>query len=352
MINQPSQLIDEIISRNASDLHLVVGYPPAVRVNTQLIQLSLYPVLKAEDLNNFLMTFANANQQEVYHLNKELDFSLVYKNFRFRANAYYQLGEMGISLRLIPEKIKTIEDLHLPSIIHKVPDFKQGFVLVTGQTSQGKSTTLASIINEINLNKQMHIVTIEDPIEFTYPKAKCIVSQREVKHDTLSFNNALRSVLREDPDIIVIGEMRDYETISSALTLAETGHLVFSTLHTNTASQTIDRIIDVFPEEQQPQIRVQLSNVLKSIICQKLIPDFKEESLLPAVEILFNNSAVSALIREGKSYQIDNVLHTSASEEMILYEQYLKLMVERGLIKKDTALKYAFRTKLIQELLK
>jgi len=351
MINQPSQLIDEIINRNGSDLHLVSGYPPAVRVNTSLIQLNLYPILTPQDLNNFLMAFTNTSQQEALHLNKELDFSLGYKGFRFRANAYYQLGQIAISLRLIPARIKTLEELHLPTVLHKIAGFRQGFVLITGQTSQGKSTTLASIINEINLFKQLHIVTIEDPIEFTYPKGKCIISQREIKHDTLSFNNALRSVLREDPDIIVLGEMRDYETISTALTLAETGHLVFSTLHTNTASQTIDRIIDVFPDEQQPQIKVQLANVLKSIICQHLLPDFKNEYLVPAVEILFNNSAVSALIREGKSYQIDNVLHTSASEEMILYEQYLKSMVNQGTISKETALKYAFRTKLIQELL-
>lgn len=352
MRNEPSQLIEEIINRHASDLHLVVGYPPAVRVNTQLIQLNLFPILQPQDINNFLLTFTDSNQQEVYFLNKELDFSLAYKNYRFRANAYYQLGQMAISLRLIPEKIKTLEDLRLPSVIHKITEFKQGFVLLTGQTSQGKSTTLASLINEINLKKQMHIVTLEDPIEFTYPKAKCIISQREIKHDTLSYHNALRSVLREDPDVIVIGEMRDFETISSALTLAETGHLVLSTLHTNTAGQTVDRIIDVFPEEQQPQVRLQLANVLKSIICQRLIPDFSEEAQIPAVEILFNNSAIAALIREGKSYQIDNVLHTSASEEMILYEQYLSQLVKLGHIKKETAIRYAFRTKLIQELLK
>ena len=351
MIN-PSQLISEVINRNASDLHLVAGYPPAIRVNTVLIQLSLYPVLTQEDIHTFLMTFTNKEQQEVYYLNKEIDFSLVHQTYRFRANAYYQLGQMAISLRLIPEKIKSLADLKLPTVLNQIPNFKQGFVLITGQTSQGKSTTMASIINEININRQLHIVTIEDPIEFTYPKAKAIVSQREVKHDTLSFNNALRSVLREDPDVIVVGEMRDYETISSALTLAETGHLVFSTLHTNTASQTIDRIIDVFPEEQQPQVRVQLSNVLKSIVCQRLLPDIRDESLIPAVEILFNNSAVASLIREGKSFQIDNVLHTSASEEMILFEQYLKQMADKGLISKETALKYAFRTKLIQELLK
>lgn len=351
-ISSPSLLIDEVIKRNGSDLHLVAGYPPAVRVNTQLLQLSLYPPLTVTDVNNFLITFINKEQQEALYLNKELDFSLVYNSYRFRANAYHQLGKVSVSLRLIPEKIKTLEDLRMPSILHKITEFKQGFVLLTGQTSQGKSTTLASLINELNLNKQIHIVTIEDPIEFTYPKAKAIVSQREIKHDTLSFNNALRSVLREDPDVIVVGEMRDFETISAALTLAETGHLVFSTLHTNTAAQTIDRIIDVFPEEQQPQIRVQLANVLKSIVCQKLIPDYNEESLIPAVEILFNNSAISALIREGKTFQIDNVLHTSASEEMILFEQYLKLLVNRGMIKKEVAIKYAFRNKLLLELLK
>lgn len=352
MINQPSLLIEEVIKRSGSDLHLVTGYPPSVRVNTILIQLNLYPVLNDSDVHNFFLTFTNKEQQESFYLNKELDFSIVYNNFRFRANAYYQLGRMAVSLRLIPEKIKTIEDLRLPAVLHKIAELKQGFVLITGQTSQGKSTTLASILNEINLNKQVHIVTIEDPIEFTYPKARSLVSQREIRHDTLSFQNALRAVLREDPDIIVVGEMRDFETISSALTIAETGHLVFSTLHTNTAAQTIDRIIDVFPEEQQPQIRFQLASVLRAIVCQKLLPDIHDEGLLPAVEILFNNSAIAALVREGKTFQIDNVLHTSASEEMILFEQYLKQLVNSGLIKAETAVKYAFRTKLIHELLK
>jgi len=352
MNNQPTAFIEEVVSRNASDLHLVVGYPPSVRVNTVLVQLNLYPPITIEDINTFLLSFTNKNQQETLYLNKELDFSLVYKDFRFRANAYYNLGQISISLRVIPKDIKTIENLNLPMVLHQITDYRQGLVLVTGQTSQGKSTTLASLINEINIKKQYHIVTIEDPIEFTYPKAKSIVSQREIKHDTLSFNNALRAVLREDPDIVVVGEMRDYETISSVLTLAETGHLVFSTLHTNTASQTIDRIIDVFPEEQQPQVKSQLANVLRGIVCQRLVPDLTNEKLIPALEILFNNSAIAALIREGKSFQIDNVLHTSASEEMIVYEQYLIKMVEKGQIKKETALKYAFRPKLIQELLK
>jgi twitching motility protein PilT len=352
MLNEPTKLIDEVISRDASDLHLVASYPPAIRQRTVLVQLSLYPVLTDEDILRFFLTFTNKEQQETFFLNKELDFSIVYKNFRFRANSYYQLGHPSISLRLIPEKIRTIEDLHLPSVFHRISEFRQGLVLITGQTSQGKSTTLASVINEINLTRQVHIVTIEDPIEFTYPKAKAIISQREVRHDTHSFSNALRSVLREDPDVIVIGEMRDFETISSALTLAETGHLVFSTLHTNTSSQTLDRIIDVFPEEQQSQIRIQLSSVLKSIVCQKLLPDLNEENLVPAVEILFNNSAIAALVREGKTFQIDNVLHTSASEEMIIFEQYLKQMVDKGIIRKETALRHAFRSKLIAELLK
>jgi len=352
MLSEPSKLIDEVISREASDLHLVAGYPPAVRLKTVLIQLNLYERLTDADIERFFLTFTTKEQQESFYLNKELDFSIAYKTSRFRANSYYQLGHPSISLRLIPEKIQTIEDLHLPSIFHRIGQFRQGLVLVTGQTSQGKSTTLASVINEINLKRQVHIVTIEDPIEFTYPKGQSIISQREVRHDTHSFNNALRSVLREDPDVIVIGEMRDFETISSALTLAETGHLVFSTLHTNTSSQTLDRIIDVFPEEQQAQIRIQLSGVLRSIVCQRLLPDINDEKLIPAVEILFNNSAIASLIREGKTFQIDNVLHTSASEEMIIFEQYLKQMVDSGLIRKETAIQHAFRSKLIAELLK
>ena len=344
-------LLQEVINREASDLHLIQGYSPTVRINGQLVQLTLYSVLTPKDIESFFFSFTTKDQQEAFALNKELDFGLFFQEYRFRVNAYNERDSIAISLRLIPKNIRTIDQLELPTILHEISDFQQGFVLITGQTGQGKSTTLAGILNEINFKRKVHIITIEDPIEFMYPKAKSIISQREIKKDTLSFNKALRSVLREDPDIIVIGEMRDYETISIALTLAETGHLVFSTLHTNTAPQTIDRIIDVFPEEQQPQIRTQLANVLKSIVCQRLVPVTANDQRTVACEILFNNTAVSSLIRDGKTYQIDNVIQTSGEEKMIIFERYLKALVMNSKISSDVAMKYAFRPKLMKGLL-
>lgn len=348
----PETLLNEAINRNVSDLHLNAGYPPTIRNLKVLVQLTLFPTLDVNFIHQFFVSFTTKGQQEAFYLNKELDFSIVYNNIRFRVNTYYEKNAIAISLRLIPTQIKTLDDLNLPTVLTEIIEMKQGLVLITGQTGQGKSTTLSSIINQINLNRPVHIVTIEDPIEFIYSKGKAIVSQRELKKDTLSFSNALRSVLREDADIIVVGEMRDFETISSAITLAETGHLVFSTLHTNTAGQTIDRIIDVFPEEQQPQISAQLANVLKVIVCQKLLPSLTAETLVPACELLFNNAAIASLIREKKTYQIDNVIQTSASEKMIIFEQYLKELYQASLIAKETALKYALRPKLITELLR
>jgi twitching motility protein PilT len=346
------QLLDEVINRNASDLHLVNGYSPWIRVSGNLIHLTLYPKLTHQDIFNTFISYTSKEQQEALALNKELDFGIYYNNYRFRVNAYYQQNSLALSLRLISNKIASLADLNLPESLHKLSQFKQGFVLITGQTSQGKSTTLASIINEINLTRAEHIITIEDPIEYIYPLSKALISQREIKKDSLSFHNSLRSVLREDPNIVVIGEMRDYETISSALTLAETGHLVFSTLHTTNASQTIDRIIDVFPEEQQPQIKTQLSNVLKAIISQRLLPTIETGKQIPALEILFNNTAVSSLIREGKTYQLDNVMQTSADDNMIIFEQYLKNLINTGKILEETALKFSMRPKLMKEILK
>jgi twitching motility protein PilT len=235
--------------------------------------------------------------------------------------------------------------------LHTLANSQFGFVIISGQTGEGKSTSLAAIINEINLTRKAHVITIEDPVEFIYPAGQSLISQREVKKDTLSFNKALKSVLREDPDVVVIGEMRDYETISIALTLAETGHLVFSTLHTNTAAQTIDRIVDVFPEEQQSQIKSQLANVLRAIVCQKLLPRLNNEGRIVGYELLFNNSAVASLIREGKTFQIDNIIQTSADQNMILFENSLRSLVRYGFIKSETAVKYALRPKLMEELL-
>ncbi|PJE63247.1 type IV pili twitching motility protein PilT [Candidatus Roizmanbacteria bacterium CG10_big_fil_rev_8_21_14_0_10_39_6] len=347
-----NKLLHEVIQRSASDLHINVGYKPTLRINGDLYQLIDYNVLSSDTVSQLFLSFTTKEQQEFFFLNKELDFSIDYKEQRFRANAYYERNAIALSLRLIPKKIPTIEQLGLPSILHDFTSLRQGLILITGQTGEGKSTTLASMLNEINENSASNILTIEDPIEFTYPRSRSIVAQRELKRDTLSFHNALRAILREDPDVVVLGEMRDYETIASAMTLAETGHLVFSTLHTSNASQTIDRIVDVFPEEQQMQIKTQLSAVLKVIFSQRLIPHASERKRIPACEILINNSAISSLIREGKTHQIDNVMQTGAQEGMVLFESHLKDLVLAKSITYETAIKYAYRPHLIKELLK
>lgn len=346
------QLFQEAIKRAASDLHLMVGYPPTLRINGILIQLDLYQSLVHKDIETVFLSITNKDQQESFYLNRELDFGVFYEGWRFRVNAYYQKDTFAMSLRLIPNTILSLEELELPTILEGLAQYQQGFVLITGQTGQGKSTTLAAVVQAINRTRKAHIITIEDPIEFVYPRGQALVSQREVKKDTLSFHKALKSVLREDPDVIVIGEMRDYETISIALTLAETGHLVFSTLHTNTAAQTIDRIIDVFPEEQQPQVRTQLSNVMRGIVCQRLLPRSDREGRIAACELLFANTAISTLIREGKTFQIDNVIQTTSEQNMIIFERYLRQLINAGKIDQKTALLHAFRPRLMEELLK
>jgi twitching motility protein PilT len=261
---------------------------------------------------------------------------------RFRTNLYYQRGVLSAEFRFLQPAIRTIEELHMPKICHSFADLKQGFVLVTGPTGQGKSTTLASIINEINLNKSLHILTIEDPIEYVYPLGKSIISQREMDLDTHSWSMALRSALREDPDVVLVGEMRDPETIAAAMTIAETGHLVFSTLHTNSASQTIDRIIDSFPSGQQSQIRTQLASTLKGVVSQRLIPQLNG-GRIPAVEVLIGTPAIASNIRDGKTHLIDSIIQTSQDYGMIPLESSLSSLVLSGTISLETAKSYALR---------
>ena len=266
-------------------------------------------------------------------------------------NLYQVKGGAAASFRLIPERIKTIQELNLPEFFNTFTGYKQGLVLLTGPTGEGKSTSLAAIINDFNLKESEHIITIEDPIEFIYPKARSIVSQREVGQDSLSWANALKSALREDPDIVLVGEMRDYETIQSVLTIAETGHLVFSTLHTSSASEAITRIIDVFPSHQQNQVRSSLSNSLIAVIAQRLLPTTDGASRVPAIEILLNGSSVAPLIREGKVFQIDNVIETSEQSGMVLFEKYLEKLYSSGTITKETAHSYAIRRNIITHLI-
>lgn len=331
-------LLQITIDRAASDLHLIAGYPPTVRIDGDLLSLSDEP-LTEQAMEELLFSFLTPEQKNSFLQNHELDFGYTFGNGRFRINSYFQKGALAASFRLISMKIRGIEELSLPKICHEFTTLKHGFVLFTGPTSQGKSTSIAACIDEINKNYGGHIITIEDPIEYIFPQAKAIVSQREVGFDTHSWANALRATLREDPNVVLIGEMRDYETIDAALTIAETGHLVFATLHTNSAAQTIDRIVSVFPEVQQAQVRLQLSNTLEGVVCQRLVPAVGG-GRVPACEVLLATSAVRATIREGKTYMVNNIIQTSAEEGMLSINMSLKSLVMAGKITYETAMAY------------
>ncbi len=346
-----SELLNIAIEKKASDLHIIPGYAPYLRVTGELYPLKTYPTITSELSSQMLLPILTENKKEYLMANKELDFGYNFGETRFRVNMYFLKGMLGASFRMISTKISPLETLNLPPILHNFTDLKQGFVLVTGPTGEGKTTTIAAIINEINLKQSSHILTIEDPIEYVFPTAKSIVSQREVGQDTHSWSIALKSALREDPDVVLIGEMRDYETIQAALTIAETGHLVFSTLHTNSVPQTIDRIVDVFPSRQQNQVRMQLASTLKIIISQRLVPNIENTMLYPACEILINNTATASIIRENKTHLIDNVLETSSEEGMIIMEKYLNNLYLEGKISKETAIHSAIRRKQMEKLL-
>lgn len=290
-------------------------------------------------------------QQEYVQLHKELDFGYQYGDKgRFRVNVYHAKGAIAAALRLIPKQIRSVDELQLPEILHQFTEFKQGLVLVTGPTGEGKSTTLAGIIEEINQKRAEHILTIEDPIEFIFQSKKSIISQREMNQDTQDWSLALRSAMREDPDVVLVGEIRDYETIASAITVAETGHLVFTTLHTNTAAQTIDRIVDVFPAHQQGQIRQQLAGSIKAVVSQRLVPTL-DGGRVAAAEILLANSAVKNLIREAKTHLVDNVIQTSGADGMVLMEVSLVNKIKQGIISKEKAREYSFRPEMFDQLM-
>lgn len=344
------QLFAEAVRLEASDLHLIVGFPPILRVHGKLGPLSTTP-LTTQDTEMLAASVFNAEHRELFAANKEIDFSVTSPGGRFRANIYYQQGSIAGTFRLIPSKIKSMDELKLPSICHEFVKLRQGLVLVTGPTGHGKSTTLASMINEINMESARHIITIEDPIEYTYPKGLSIISQREMHTDTHSWNVALRSVLREDPDIVLVGEMRDLETIQAALTVAETGHLVFATLHTNSAAQSIDRIVDVFPQNQQAQVRLQISLVLEGILALRLIPAIGGGRTVVA-EIMTASPAIKTTIRDGKTHLIDNVIQTSGELGMSLLEASLAKAVKEGRISVETATSYALRPEDLNRLLK
>lgn len=345
------QLLETTIARNASDLHLLAGFYPLIRVNGELVPINATEILTNEDVENLILPLLSNVQKDILLQYWELDFGFDFeKKARFRTNIYKQRGTLAAAFRLIPSNIRTIEETGLPPQVAKLGELKQGLILVTGPTGHGKSTTLAAFINQINLTRSSHIITVEDPIEYIYPKSKSLISQREVNTDTRSWGNALKSALREDPDIVLIGEMRDLETISAAMTIAETGHLVFATLHTNSAAQTIDRIIDVFPENQQPQIKVQLAAVLEAIIAQRLVPTINPGRVL-AAEILFATAGIRSVIREGKTHLIDNIIQTSGELGMMTIEASLAYLVREGKITIETAQNYALRPSVLNKLL-
>lgn len=342
-----NRLFTAAVERKASDLHIIASYPPILRINGQLHTLVTFPLLENDQIEQMIYSILTPSQKEILINNKELDFSSSVsiegsKEVRIRSNTYFQKGTLAASFRFIPSFVPSFEELNLPSVLKNFCDLKQGLILITGASGQGKSTTLASIIQNINLNRKLNIITIEDPIEYVYPQGKSTISQREMHQDTHSWNNALRAALRQDPDVVFIGEVRDKDTISSALTIAETGHLVFSTLHTNSAAQTVDRIIDIFPPIAQQQIRMQLSMVIEGIVTQRLVPA-ASGGRIPVCEILIGTHSVKNAIREGNTHLIDNIIQTSAGNGMVIFEAYLKRLVDRGVITQNIALEYAFR---------
>lgn len=344
--------LEEVIRRDASDIHIQVGLPPMLRVDGALEPIKDVEPLTAEGIDDIIFSLLDDDQREVYLKDKEIDFSFAYGDLgRFRVNAFHEKGNPAGAFRLIPNKIRTVEDLGLPPIMNKLTEFPRGLVLVTGPTGSGKSTTLAGMLDKVNRERAVHIITIEDPIEYQHHHKKSIVVQREVHFDTKSFSSALRSALREDPNVVLIGEMRDLETISTAITVAETGHLVFATLHTNSAAQSIDRMVDVFPPHQQQQIRIQLSSVLQGIVAQRLIPMIGGGRMAVA-EILVVTPAVRNIIREGKTHQLDAVIQTGAEYGMQSMDATLAHHIHEGKISYEEAKNYAVNLEELDRLMR
>jgi twitching motility protein PilT len=345
-----NRLITTVINENGSDLHLSEGRVPFIRVASFLIPLLKEKPLTREDMEGLLALMIRPEMKTEFLENKELDFSYAHESARFRGNVFYHLGRISVALRLIPKRIRTLQELGLPPVLETFARRQQGFFLTVGPAGQGKSTTLAALIEIINQERLEHIVTIEDPIEYLFEPKKAIIDQREVRIDTTDFHAALWSVFRQDVDVVMIGEMRDPETVATAVTAAETGHLVFSTLHTNTAAQTIDRIIDAFPADQQSQIRVQLAGSLMGIFSQRLIPRISG-GLIPAYELLLNNNAVANLIRERRTHELNSVIETSSQDGMIDLNRCLAALVQNGEITVENAYLFSTNPKTLEKML-
>ena len=345
------ELVVTVTKEGASDLHLSVGRHPSIRVSGSLIPIIKKPILTPEDTLGIAMEILNDDNKQILLEQREVDFSYSpAANVRFRGNAFFQRGMVGIALRLIPMKVPTLKELNLPEQLADFVHKKQGFFLVVGPVGQGKSTTLASLVELVNHERAEHIITIEDPVEYLFTSDRSIIDQREVRFDTKNFYSALRSMFRQDVNVAMVGEMRTPETISMAVTAAETGHLILSTLHTNSASQTVDRIIDSFPGNQQHQIRAQLAGSLLGIFSQRLIPRISG-GLIPAYELLINNDAVSNLIREGRTAEIDVVIETGSSEGMLDLNRSLSELVRNGEISADNAFRYSLNPEGLNRLI-
>jgi twitching motility protein PilT len=345
------ELLAAVVSQGGSDLHIYSGGVPVIRVSGALVPLSRFQPITNEDTEKMLKSIVPEERWNVFQEKQSIDLSYSYKEgVRFRVNGYRVQGTTAIALRLIPHAIRTFEELNLPPILEVFTQRQQGFFIAVGPVGHGKSTTLATMINRINETQAKHIITIEDPVEYLFTPNRSIIHQREVYVDTPSFSAALQGTFREDVDVIMLGEMRDYETISSAVTAAETGHMVLSTLHTNNAAQTIDRIIDMFPAEQQGQVRVQLAGSLAGIFSQRLIPRVSG-GLIPAYELLINNNAVSTLIRDGQTHEISSVVQTSSQEGMIDMDRMLSDLVRRGEITVEHAYEHAMDPKTFEHYL-
>jgi twitching motility protein PilT len=345
------ELVDIVNKEGASDLHISEGRPPVIRVAGFLLPLLKVPVPSKADVEGFLDIFLTPDSQKEFAVQKEVNFAYTHGGkVRFRGNAFTELGKISIALRLVPEQIRTFAELNLPPVLETFANRQQGFFLVVGPTGHGKSTTLACMVEAINEERLEHIVTIEDPIEYIFEPKKSLIDQREVKTDTPDFSTALRGIFRQDADVVMIGEMRDPETISTAVTAAETGHLILSTLHTNTASQTVNRIIDSFPADSQEQIRIQLSASLLGIFSQRLIPRISG-GLIPAYELLINNNAVANLIREKRTHELDSVIETSSEEGMIDLNRCLAGLVRAGEITAENAVLFSTNPRTLERMI-